>query len=70
MAALPPAEMIKALERYGFAAIYINRIGYPSKAHDLLEAFRLAGRDTIIISNDHDLACVMLHPAETPALPP
>jgi hypothetical protein len=70
VAALPPAEMIKALERYGFAAIYISRAGYPSKAHDLLEAFRLAGRDAIIISNDHDLACVMLHPAEAPALPP
>ena len=70
VAALPPAEMIKALERYGFAAIYIDRIGYPAKAHDLLEAFRQAGRDNIFISNDHGLACVVVHPSETPVLPP
>lgn len=70
VASLPPAEMIKALERHGFAGIYISRIGYPAKAHDLLEAFRQAGRDAIFISNDHDLACVILRPTGTPSLPP
>lgn len=70
VASLPPAEMIDALEKIGFAAICINRIGYPAKAKELLSELQKAGRSRVIISNDHELACVMLNPSPSPQVPP
>jgi hypothetical protein len=67
---LPPAEMIAALERYGFSAIYVNRSGYADRGAALVAGLKAAGRPEVIESPDRDLICVVLHPSPTPELPP
>ena len=66
---LSPAAQIEALERYGFAAIYVNRAGYPDHGDDLLEHYKAAGRGRVIESPQKDLYCVVLNPSPHPQLP-
>lgn len=61
---------IAGLERYGFAALYINRAGYKDGAAELLKALAALGRTETIASPRGDLVAVMLEPAATPDLPP
>jgi hypothetical protein len=68
--AMPPAEQIAALERYGFSGIYVNRAGYPDRGEAMLNQFKAAGRTEVIESPLKDLYCVVLKPSATPELPP
>lgn len=65
----PVPELVATLERAGFAALYINRKGYPDGGAALLTKLREAGRTTVIESPAGDLVCVLLHPAVSPELP-
>ena len=65
----PPAEMARALERAGFAAIYINRKGFADNGAALVAGLRASGYDRVIESPANDLVCVLLTPSETPQLP-
>ena len=67
---LPLPEMVATLERYGFAAIYVNRNGYADGGAGLLSGLREAGPGEVIESPAGDLFCVLLHPASRPQLPP
>ena len=63
------ARMIEELERYGFAAVWINRKGYADRGAALLAAFRAAGRGEMIAKAD-DFYCLRLNPAAHPVMPP
>ena len=54
------SEAVPALEKMGFAAVYVNRDGYADKGAKLLGEFRAAGRGDIIESPMGDLFCVFL----------
>jgi hypothetical protein len=60
-AALGPDQMVNQLQREGFAAIWINRRGYPDRAETLVRALR-PGR-TVLESARGDLAAIILQPS-------
>jgi hypothetical protein len=64
-----PHAMALALERAGFAAIYINRKGFPDSGATLIDGLRTDGYRGLIESPAHDLVCVLLHPSNAPKLP-
>ena len=66
---MPPAEMIATLESYGFGALYINRKGYADNARALLENLKNSGRQQVLQNAPGDLACVLLHPSQSPVFP-
>jgi hypothetical protein len=66
---LDPAAMVATLERYGFAAILVNRKGYADGADALLAGLQSAGRGTVIAQSP-DFICLSLRPAANPILPP
>ena len=68
VADMSPADQIAALEKYGFAAIFIVRRGYPAMA-DKLEDELCAQGKRIIVSRNHDLSCILLDPDPQPTLP-
>lgn len=41
---MPTAELVKALESYGFAAIYLNRRGFADRGERLLAELAALGR--------------------------
>jgi hypothetical protein len=61
---MPPLEMIKKLESYGFGAIMINRSGYLDKGKALIEGFTSAGR--LVISENNYLMAFGLQPMTNP----
>ncbi|HTX65050.1 MAG TPA: hypothetical protein VMD31_04715 [Opitutaceae bacterium] len=61
---LAPAALVRALESYGFAAIYINRQGYPDNAARLVAEFAAAGRAETLSGPLKNQVVVLLHPAE------
>ncbi|HSH38665.1 MAG TPA: hypothetical protein VK993_07760, partial [Chthoniobacterales bacterium] len=63
------ASLVQLLERYGFAAIWINRKGYADDAASLVASLRNAGRADVL-AQSADLVCIRLDPATRPALPP
>ena len=69
IARMPPAEMIAALESFGFSAIYINRKGYVDKADSLIDGLKKAGRDQVLQNSLGDMSCILLHPAKITVLP-
>jgi len=62
--------MAQTLERYGFAAIYLNRRGYQDHGESLLKQLQAAGYTQVIEDEIHDQFCVLLNPSATPVLPP
>jgi len=66
---LPPQEMVAALERYGFGAIYINRRGFADNAEGLLKNLAALGKPIILEDQNHEQVCVRLNPAAQPELP-
>ena len=66
---LPASEMVSTLERFGFAAVYINRQGYADRGASLVAALAAAGRDEVIESPAGDLVGVILRPAAVPESP-
>lgn len=67
VAALPPSQMITALESYGFSALYLNRKGYEDRAERLIQAIRQTGKRAVAESSD--LIAFRLEPARNPLLP-
>jgi hypothetical protein len=66
---MPVPEMVSALERYGFGAIYINRRGYADHGADLLKQLAADGRAQTFEDDIHEQVCVVLKPSATPELP-
>ena len=52
--------MISQLESAGFAAIYVNRNGFPDKGAGLIKAFKGIGFGDMIESDRGDLFCIFL----------
>lgn len=65
----PAPEMVAALEKIGFSAVYINRKGYADNGDALIAALQGAGRSVDLESPAGDLAYVRLTPAAHPILP-
>jgi phosphoglycerol transferase len=64
-----PATLVKRLERYGFAALYLNRKGYEDRAERLLAELAALGYDKRIESTLGHQVVVLLHPDPKPMLP-
>ena len=62
-------DVIRAVETYGFAAIYVNRNGFQDKGEGLLKAFRDLGYSEVLQSRVGDVFCVLIHPDPHPVLP-
>jgi hypothetical protein len=67
---LPGAQMASTLEKYGFAALYLDRKGFPDQGAGLLQQLTEAGRNEVIEDDLHERVCVFLKPSATPQLPP
>lgn len=66
---LPAAALVKRLESYGFAALYINRRGYEDRADRMLKELTALGYDRRIEGPAGNQVVVLLHPAAKPLLP-
>lgn len=66
---LPTAEMVRALESYGFAAIYLNRRGFGDRGEALLAELAALGRTERIEGARREQIVVRLRPAEKPVPP-
>lgn len=69
LAKLPFMEIVRAIESYGFSAVYVNRKGFQDKGESLLKAFETNGYHDVIESRQGDLFCVLIHPDMHPKLP-
>jgi len=67
---MPGEQMAATLEKYGFAAIYLNRKWFPDRADALLKQLAAAGKSEIIEDEAREQVCVLLKPSATPELPP
>jgi phosphoglycerol transferase len=66
---LPAEELVERLEAHGFAALYINRLGFTDAAAALLGSLeRLGYRDRIADADDRQIV-VRLRPAASPRPP-
>jgi phosphoglycerol transferase len=63
------SNAINNLEKYGFAALLINRNGYRDRAEALIADLRASGRSEILAKSD-DFLCIALHPSGDQLLPP
>jgi len=66
---LPPGELVKNLERFGFAAISINRKGFLDGAESILSELRALGYDKVIESPRKEQIAVVLRPSPQRELP-
>jgi len=62
-------DIVRAVESYGFAAVYVSRNGFQDKGEAILQAFKQLGYTEVIENKLGDLFCVMIHPAAHPLLP-
>ncbi|HVU35679.1 MAG TPA: hypothetical protein VHE61_19725 [Opitutaceae bacterium] len=69
IAALPPVKMVRRLEAYGFAAVYLNRRGFPDHGEKLLAQLAEAGRTERLESTYGEQVVVLLRPARVPLVP-
>lgn len=69
LANAPAAELVTRLERYGFAALYINRKGFADRAESLLNELERRGYGERIETAGGNQIAVMLRPAADPRLP-
>lgn len=69
VAALPVPRMVHALERAGFAAVYIDRRGFRDHGRSLLERLGGLGYDHRIENASGNQVAVLLHPAAVPRPP-
>ena len=60
---------VLSLEKYGFAAILINRKGYADNADSLLAELAAAGKSQVLSESD-ELVAIALEPSLHPPLPP
>ena len=64
-----PDGLVETLERYGFAAVLINKAGYKDSAASLVASLAAAGRGTILAESP-DFVSIALSPHARPLLPP
>jgi hypothetical protein len=65
----PPATVVRTLESYGFAALYLNRKGFPDGGDALLRQIAQLGYDRRIESLDGEQVAVLLRPQVSPRMP-
>lgn len=65
----PIKEVVARLERHGFAALYINRKGYPDNAESLIGELTALGYTRRLDGPLGAQVVVFLHPAENPRPP-
>lgn len=66
---LPPQQIATTLEKYGFAAIYLNRRGFPDRGEALLKGLAAAGKTNLFEDALQEQVCVMLSPSSKPERP-
>lgn len=66
---LPTAVLVRRLEEYGFAALYLNLKGYEDRAGKMLHELSALGYDRRLQSGLGNQVVVLLHPARAPHLP-
>ncbi len=66
---LPFTQMAAELEKYGFAAVYINRQGYQDRGERMIGNLKALGKPILAESTLRDLIAIRLFPSTTPALP-
>jgi len=64
-----PAVLVRRLEEYGFAGLYLNRKGYEDRADAILRELAALGYDRRIESRLGNQVVVRLRPAPKPRLP-
>jgi hypothetical protein len=69
VADLPPDQLAKELERFGFSGLYLNRKAYADRAEKTLKALAKSGRSRLIEDAAGEQVCVALHPSPNPAWP-
>ncbi len=67
--ALPTDELVRRLERYGFAALYFNKRGFTDRGEKLLTELRAMGRTQMIEGAQGNQVAVLLEPKDKPKLP-
>ncbi len=65
----PPAELVRELERLGFAALYINRRAYPDSGAGLIRSLGELGYTDKIPSELGGQVVVLLRPSANPEMP-
>lgn len=66
---LPPGELVKNLERFGFAAICIDRKGFADGAEEFLSELRALGYEKVIESPCKEQIALVLRPSPQRELP-
>lgn len=66
---LPTDELVRRLERYGFAALYFNKRGFADRGEKLLAELTAMGRTRQIEGAQGDQVAVLLQPATPAKLP-
>ncbi len=66
---LPAATLVERLERYGFAALHVNRKGYEDRAARLLEELTTLGYTRRLEGARGHQVVVLLNPSPTPDRP-
>jgi hypothetical protein len=66
---VPAETLVRRLERYGFAALYINRKGYEDRAERLLNELATLGYDHRLQGSGGQQVVVLLNPHKSPILP-
>lgn len=69
VARLSALEMIAALQRAGFSALWVDRRGFPDQAVPLVATLRAAGLRELSVPAELPLNVFQLTPAATPSLP-
>lgn len=66
---LPIETLVRRLEKFGFAALYINRKGYEDRAERMLRELEALGYPRQLTGRGGEQVVVLLHPATKPVLP-
>lgn len=67
---LPAAEMIAALEKAGFSALWLDERAYADQGQALTRSLRALGRPELIIPDEHiPVRVFRLHPSDHPVRP-
>lgn len=61
--------LVRSIEAYGFAAMWIDRNGYADRGAALMGELQALGRTDVLASND-EFICLRLQPSSKPELPP
>jgi hypothetical protein len=62
-------QSVRALERCGFGALYLNRKGFEDGGEGVVKELAKAGRTQLIEDEAREQVCVLLHPSPQPILP-